>query len=198
MRRNDIFWSVWYFAIVLWLLLMYCQGAKAQALFMNKPFGMVQYDPALRIPRMVEWIITPRDLRKNAGREGMRFRIDPEVPTPRATTSDYIRSGYQRGHMCPAADRTWRRDIMASTFLMSNICPQAPSLNVGRWKATESICRGWAQVLGSCTVRVAPLFLFRDTAYLGKNKVAVPHAFFKIAWSKEHQRILGMWIMLNE
>ena len=197
MRRNEMPIVALYVLLVLWLLLARALGGKAQTMHLEKPFGVVEYSPELRIPKMVEWVIMPRDLKRVARRGSWRFKADYSVPAPRATHDDYTNSGYQRGHMCPAADRVSSLALMKSTFLMTNVCPQAPALNVGRWKMTEELCRQGARTYGSCTVRVAPLFLFQDTAYLGIHKVAIPHAFFKVAWCHEKQKIIGMWIMYN-
>lgn len=198
MRRNELPIVALYVLLVLWLLLARALGGQAQTMHLEKPFGMLEYSPELRIPMMVEWIIKPCDLKRKVQRGHWKFKTDYSVPKPRATHDDYTNTGYQRGHMCPAADRTSSLALMKSTFVMTNICPQAPALNVGRWKRSEELCRQGALALGSCTVRVAPIFLLQDTTYLGVHRVAVPHAFFKVAWCKEKQKIIGMWFMYNE
>lgn len=197
MRRNDWPLVAVSVLIVLWLLLARALGAKAQTVHLSKPFAEIEYSPALRIPSMVEWIIRPDDLKNQAKRSAWRFRIDPDVPKPRASHDDYLNTGFQRGHMCPAADRSSSKALMRTTFVMTNVCPQAPSLNIGRWKQSEELCRLAARTYGSCTVRVAPIFFFEDTMFLGKHRVAVPHAFFKVAWCSEKHRIIGIWLMYN-
>lgn len=198
MRRNEWPLVAICVLIVLWLLLARALGAQAQILYLQKPFAEIQYSPALRGPVMIEWIVRPYDLKGKAKRANWRFRIDPEVPKPRATTDDYTNSGYQRGHMCPAADRTSSIQLMKSTFLLSNVCPQAPSLNLGAWKQSEQLCRLGAITYGACTIRVAPIYFNRDTIRIGKHRIAVPHAFFKVAWCSERQRIIGMWFVENK
>lgn len=42
----------------------------------------------------------------------------------KAKLSDYLRSGYDRGHMAPAADCKYSQNAMDETFYLSNIAPQ--------------------------------------------------------------------------
>ena len=55
--------------------------------------------------------------------------------------SQYLRSGFDRGHLCPAADRTRSNSDQEATFVMTNIIPQAPMLNRGLWADIEKECR---------------------------------------------------------
>ncbi len=51
--------------------------------------------------------------------------------------SDYVGSGYDRGHLCPSKDRSDTEANNRETFLMSNMQPQAPKLNQKTWKYLE-------------------------------------------------------------
>ena len=62
------------------------------------------------------------------------FRKDTLITTESATLNDYKRSGYDRGHLCPAADRSWSETALSETFYMSNMSPQKPRFNRGIWK----------------------------------------------------------------
>ena len=99
-----------------------------------------------------------------------------------ATHADFNKSGYDRGHMCPAADRSHDLRAMRSTFELVNVAPQAPRLNRGAWKRTESFCRSAALLYDSIQVLAMPVYLDRDTTHIGAHQLAVPHAFFKAAW----------------
>lgn len=74
-----------------------------------------------------------------------RFREDKKVPSGSAKPSDYTKSGYDRGHLCPAADMTHSAEAMEETFLMSNISPQLPVFNRGIWKSLEKQVRDWGE-----------------------------------------------------
>lgn len=63
----------------------------------------------------------------------------------RVVPSDYTNSGFDRGHLCPSADRTRTATDNSATFLMSNMIPQAPQLNREPWARFEDYCRELAK-----------------------------------------------------
>ncbi|MGI8495866.1 MAG: DNA/RNA non-specific endonuclease [Pyrinomonadaceae bacterium] len=71
------------------------------------------------------------------------FRPDTDLPAnfKRVTPSDYTNSGYDRGHLCPSADRSSSPEANGETFLMTNIAPQTPDLNRNVWNDFESYSR---------------------------------------------------------
>ena len=93
------------------------------------------------------------------------FRIDPFIKTGSATLSDYKGSGYDRGHLVPAADMNFALDAMSETFYMSNMSPQVPSFNRGIWKKLESLVREWANYEGVLYIVTGPIFT-TETIYL--------------------------------
>lgn len=139
----------------------------------------VEYDTALKIPRRVTWTLSSSDLGAEKRVPDMKFYPDADIPGGTAKPSDYTRTGYDRGHMCPAADRsTYRREILA-TFSMANITPQAPDLNRGAWKRIEDATRKYAKGGHPVTVIADAVFWQADTLRIGHSRVAVPHAFVK-------------------
>ena len=103
-----------------------------------------------------------------------------DVPAPRAEDSDYYGSGYDRGHMCPAADNKFSKKAMQESFLFTNMCPQNSNLNRGDWNEMEMACREWAQKYGSVYVVCGPILYKGKHKTIGKNRVVVPEAFFKV------------------
>ncbi len=97
-----------------------------------------------------------------------------------ADTKDYVKSGYDRGHLCPAADMKWSPEAMNDCFVMTNIAPQAHPLNSGAWNTLENKCRQWAKRDSALIIVAGPIYEKRDLEKIGKNKVRVPSAFFKI------------------
>ena len=91
----------------------------------------VSYNEDLLIPNWVAWHLTSDRLTGPAKRKGIPFMEDTEAPGVLVNTHDYARSGFDRGHMCPAGDNKWSQQAMKESFLLTNICPQAPSLNRG-------------------------------------------------------------------
>lgn len=71
------------------------------------------------------------------------FAAEPTLPHSffTVTTADYTGSGFDRGHLCPSADRDGSEEDNAATFSMANMVPQAPRLNGVTWEALESYCR---------------------------------------------------------
>ncbi|MBF1437088.1 MAG: DNA/RNA non-specific endonuclease, partial [Prevotella nanceiensis] len=95
-------------------------------------------------------------------------------------TFDYVRSGYDRGHMCPSADNKWSERAQQESFLMTNICPQAPNLNSGDWSELEQMCRSWARKWGEIHIVCGPINPQEKGRRIGPNKVLVPKGFFKV------------------
>lgn len=71
------------------------------------------------------------------------FRPDDQLPSSfyKVLSSDYTSSGFDRGHLCPSADRTRNQTDNSATFVMSNMIPQSPELNREAWANLESYCR---------------------------------------------------------
>src|SRR4029079_4412010 len=59
----------------------------------------------------------------------------------RVTHRDYSGGGFDRGHLCPHSDRASSQEASFATFVMSNIIPQAPSVNQGPWAQLEDYTR---------------------------------------------------------
>lgn len=108
-----------------------------------------------------------------------KFWSDPEL-NGCPETSDYSNSGYDRGHMCPAADQKWSQQAMIDCFSLANICPQDHKLNTGAWKTLENKERQWAQRDSALVIIAGPIYSESDNIRVGKRGVRVPGAFFKI------------------
>lgn len=138
----------------------------------------VSFNPWLHIPNWVAWELTRNEANGTEPR-AERFACDESVagcPSPK----DYLRSGYDRGHMAPAADMKWDAEAMEQSFFMTNICPQAKSLNTGSWKKLEDKCRTWAEIDSAITIVCGPIITDNLNKHIGDSKVAVPQRFFKV------------------
>lgn len=141
-------------------------------------------DARLKLPLWVQYELSPAELEGPASRED-DFQPDRSIPAPfRAELADYAGSGYDRGHMVPAADMKRSDQVMTESFLLSNMCPQNPTLNRGLWARLEDAVRGWVRQRGALTVISGPVFSPTDgrVGYpvVGQGAVAVPTHFFKI------------------
>lgn len=141
---------------------------------------VASYNKTTLLPNWVAWHLTAERTEGSAKRSGVDFAEDTEVPEPRATDWDYYNSGYDRGHMCPAADNKWSKKAMEESFLFTNMCPQNGNLNRGDWNEMEMACRKWAKKYGGLYIVCGPILYKGKHKTIGKNKVVVPEAFFKV------------------
>ncbi|WP_226390168.1 DNA/RNA non-specific endonuclease [Penaeicola halotolerans] len=109
------------------------------------------------------------------------FKIDPKVSTGSAHPDDYLRSGYDRGHLAPAADFSFSETAMQESFYMSNMSPQAPSFNRGIWKKLETQVRYWASQYETLYIVTGPVFE-QSPQTIGSNQVAVPTHYYKVIY----------------
>lgn len=178
-------------------VLALCLSAFAQVVTIKKPHFYSVYNLQMQCPLQVGWTVTPSDLGEAKRDPSWVFTQDVHHPLATGNHYDYSHSGYDRGHMCPALDRSADLRMMRSTFVLSNIAPQVPALNRGAWKKTESFCRSAALLYDTVQVLALPIFLDRDTMFLGSHRLAVPHAFVKAAWLPRNDSIIGLWWFWN-
>ena len=107
------------------------------------------------------------------------FRMDNAVETGSATPDDYKKSGYDKGHLCPAGDMAGSEKTMSESFLMSNMSPQKPTFNRGIWKKLEEQVRRWAKENAEIYVVTAGVWESNGEA-IGANHVAVPRYYYKV------------------
>ena len=124
------------------------------------------------------------------------FKPDYKVSTGTAISSDYAKSGYDRGHLAPAADMKVNTTSMKESFLLSNISPQNPSFNRGKWKSLESLVRSWA-LTNEIYVTTAGV-LNENFKKIGViNKISVPKYFYKIIFDKKNSKMIA-FLMPNQ
>jgi endonuclease G, mitochondrial len=151
---------------------------------------LVAYDAPVKIPVYVAYTLQPQNAlgcfpRTNA------FVADQSVPGG-ATPSDYVGTGYDKGHAAPDGDLSFTQQVEYESFLMTNMYPQHGSLNRGIWKLLETSVRGWAvQTNQSYTIFVGALYGAGDE-FIGKNKdIIVPHGYYKIVINNATGQIAG-------
>ena len=124
-------------------------------------------------------------------------RPDPKVSTTSAQLSDYKGSGFDRGHLCPAADMKINHEAMSETFFMSNMSPQHPSFNRGIWKKLEAIVRNWAIQEGRLYV-VTGGVLASNIGSIGTNGVTVPAHYYKVVYDPTGEEKMIALVLPNE
>ncbi len=138
----------------------------------------VNFNPENRTPNCVAWILQGNET-EGASTRSNKFWTDPDVEGC-PDTRDYSRSGYDRGHLCPAGEQKWSNEAMHHSFVMTNICPQKHELNSGAWKTLEDKERVWAKRDSMLVIVAGPIYEESDTERIGYGKVRVPSAFFKV------------------
>lgn len=151
----------------------------------------LSYNEKYEQANWVYYVLTDSMVIQGGQERTNKFKFDKLVPTGSARTSDYTKSGYDRGHLCPAADMDFNQVAMEESFLMSNISPQAPDFNRGIWKDLETEVRNWAKKERRIYVVTGPVFNDNKGA-IGEEQVLVPGYFFKILFdSTDKQRIIA-------
>ncbi len=126
---------------------------------LNREGYALGYSEAHEQPLWVTYELTREEVKnKEVHRSSATFQPDPDIPTESAQLSDYRHSGYDRGHMAPAADMRWSVQAMKECFYLSNICPQERSFNAGNWADLESLMRHWADCYGAIWIVTGPIF----------------------------------------
>ena len=110
------------------------------------------------------------------------FLSDPFVESGSAVAQDYSRTGYDRGHLCPAGDFKHDKELQDETFYMSNMSPQLPDFNRGIWSDLENKVRSWVKKRGELIIITGPI-LKKGLPTIGRmNKIAIPEKFYKIIY----------------
>jgi endonuclease G len=123
-----------------------------------------------------------------------RFYPEARVPfADRAQLDDYRGSGFDRGHMAPAADMP-NAQAMAQSFSLANMSPQDRINNRETWANIEKATRAYAKrAPAKVYVFTGPLFK-QPVATIGANNVWVPAQFFKVVYTPSTQRAWGYLI----
>lgn len=126
-----------------------------------------------------------------------RFFADARLRTAeRATLEDYKGSGFDRGHLAPAADMPTAQ-AMAQSFSLANMVPQSPEHNRGVWaKSVEKATRKYAaRADGDVYIITGPVFVpsIAQSPSIGPGHVHVPKYLFKLVYDQESNRAWVFW-----
>lgn len=138
----------------------------------------LSYNKDNRTPNYVVWELLGTEVSNEVSRSD-NFWQDQDIDGC-TKHSDYTGSGYDRGHMCPAADQKWSIEAMNDCFVMANMCPQLHDLNAGAWETLESKERIWAKRDSAVMIIAGPIYTEDDNSFIEKSNVRAPGAFFKV------------------
>lgn len=131
-----------------------------------------------------------------------QFSPDPEIPAKfQAHKSDYSHTGFDQGHMAPAADFSQNQELMDQSFLFSNVVPQNADNNRHIWASLEKKVRTWLGKRGELYVITGPVF-YNDQTHerginlprMGENQIAVPNYIFKIIYDANTKNAIAFMV----
>ena len=149
-----------------------------------------------RQPLWIQYRLTAEEVQNKIAVRSSRFYPDKFIPGS-ASPKDYIRTGFDRGHMAAAADMRWSEGAMKDSFAMTNISPQHPDCNRKIWKDLEELTRRWALREKELYVICGPLF-FQEGIAIGNGTIPVPRAYFRIICDMTPPRKMIAFIVPNQ
>ena len=167
-------------------------------LFLQKNGFVIYYNIERQIPALVAWNLTKKNLGRYHRPSNVSFRQDINCPKPRAKAQSYVKSGYQRGHLCPSADRSADVTQMRATFIMSNVAPMTPALNMVQWAQAEDYSRCLARFGHECHM-MAGAFLSDSVQLMSlSSMIHVPDSFFRACIVHDAPQLSVYWLMAND
>jgi endonuclease G len=159
--------------------------ANRDNLLMVKPYYVLSYNESHGTPNWVSWTVTESDLGTAPRRD--TFEEDLTLPADifHINSRDYSGSGFDRGHMCPHSDRAANIEMSYSTFVMTNLIPQAPNVNRKAWAQMEDYCRELVRHHDRLYIIAGPIGeggtgSKGERRTIGEGHVVVPSACWKL------------------
>ncbi|HKK77796.1 MAG TPA: DNA/RNA non-specific endonuclease [Saprospiraceae bacterium] len=146
----------------------------------NHDYFSLSYSEAHEQAEWVAYTLTRERLDMPWHERPDAFKSDFKVAGGSATWEDYLNSGYDRGHLAPAADLAFSAKAIRESFLMSNISPQARDFNTGIWRELEENTRSWAKKYKKLYVVTGPVLSENIKGRIGDNEVSIPAYYYKV------------------
>lgn len=121
-------------------------------------FYKLHYNQATKQADYVAYCLKPENLNGSEERASS-FISDPLIENFDVCSKDYYKSGFDKGHLCPAVDMAFNETAMKESFYYSNVSPQLPGFNRGIWKELETHLRNIVSNFDSILIVTGPLFL---------------------------------------
>ena len=157
---------------------------EAKGVLIENTYYWVDYNTEHKQANWVYYMLTQTHITGNAVRSSS-FRDSKHGDVVSASQRDYRGSGYDRGHLCPAADMRLSKEAMQETFQMWNISPQNPSFNRGKWSELEALVRSYIKDETDTLFIVTGAVFIDNTGSIGVGKVTVPSMFYKAVYSQK-------------
>jgi len=139
----------------------------------------LSYDTLHHLAKWTIYTLSKENVINKVAERYNNFIPDPLLPNCTNLDKDYKNSGFDKGHLVPAADMAFSEITMKESFYYSNITPQYPAFNRGIWKKLEDKVRKWA--LEKSHIVVITGAIINDTLKsFGEHKISIPYYFYKI------------------
>jgi len=164
--------------------------------FLSKKALWISHNPD---HKQADWVFYPlgREQLKPCVKRNGSFRSDPFLPEQEAASpDDYGRSGFDKGHLSPAADNRWHQTAMRESFHLSNVSPQPPKFNQGIWARLENLVRAWGMEGEGLVVTTGPV-LREGLPTIGRRKVSTPEAFYKVLFNASQSKAIAFYMPVN-
>lgn len=141
------------------------------------------------------------------------FRSDPKVSTGSADEADYFLKylqpdssykydgyGYDRGHLAPSADFRWSAGALSESYFYSNMSPQVPEFNRGKWAELEGLIRGYIFRNPTTQLYVVTGPVLKDDlpkVSRSVNGLSLPKLYFKVVLDLNNQKAIA-YLMPNQ
>ena len=174
-------------AIVLLSLLFVSSAQNTNEVVLKHTNYTSIFSISKKYPVVVEWWVTkakvncPTPLKRKDN-----FKPDPLLPQHTDIAKDYVGSGYDRGHMMPAADNLCQtQQVQDESFYFSNMAAQTHRLNAGDWKSLETFTREESKLKDSIHVWAGNVGEIKKI-----GSVSVP----KYCWKVIHIKKENKWV----
>lgn len=145
----------------------------------------------------VSWQLMRAETNGSVKRDDYNYWVDKTLEGCLDTDYGYSTYGYERGHMCPAADNRWSKEAMRDCMSMANMSPQLRALNSGLWGKLEDNERTLAKKYGAIWIVAGPLYYDTDDLYIGRAQARVPSAYFKVFLYEDGENSEGIAYVLQ-
>ena len=169
--------------LVVFLVPFISFGQKVDSII-DKKIYTSYYSFNLRVPLYITYNL------QNGGGDSKRTNFKQEYKS--AISSDYVKSGYDRGHLVSAEDFAYNQSLEDLTFSYYNCFPQNPKLNRGPWKSWEMKIREESKIW--------PLKIYVGGIYGNlklKNRVAIPQYCWKVVYNLKTKLLLHVLLFEN-
>lgn len=164
----------------------------------NKTYIVIGYNKTHLIPNYVgEKLVY--DMTVGEERREPGFYPETDLPEQYQTRSKlYTNSGYDRGHLAPAADFKRDRKAMYDSFTMANVAPQWPSVNRGKWQQLEDSVRLYSKYVDTLYV-ITGTIIQEPIKKLQNTNITIPMYFYKAILGKSgrYYKVSCAWIVNN-